>query len=326
MNPNHDQLKEIQEIRTCREGTPDDLFICFASFEERCLGVVRRFYEYAANRAYVLRISDEPSEFRELHLRELKDALSKIAAMTVIETQHKDPIVGMRTISKLISDAALEPGQAAITLDISTFTKKQLLLILRLFDQMGLFESLRILYTEPLEYMINLDQPLSSGLKEVTVVPTFTGRYDSQNELILVIFLGYEGDRALALLENVEPHKTIAVIPSPAYHPEWEGKTEEMNAALLVALDSKNICYVDSRDPFATASLLDNLINPRNETQRCNWYIAPLGTKLQTLGVYYFISKHPDVASIIYAKPLEHNEPYFSEGIGRTWLVPGREN
>jgi len=156
-------------------------------------------------------------------------------------------------------------------------------------------------------------------------VPTFTAPYDPQGELILVIFLGYEGDRALALWENIEPHRTIAVIGKPAYYPEWEGQTEKMNTAILAAIDEDSILYADSRDPHSAKELLKELIfsHPKRND---NWYIAPLGTKLQTVGIYYFISEHPEAANVVYASPQGHNQEYFSTGIGRTIIIPAKTN
>lgn len=319
---NNRVLKDLEEVRTCRSDTPDDIFICFSSFEERCLGVVRRFCNYVSKRSYILHIEDEENEERDKYCQELESRLSRIGTTRIIETQHKDPIMGMRLITKEINEACREQESVAITLDISTFPKKQLLLMLRALDQSGLFESTRLLYTEPQKYAAQLNQPLSFGLKEIAAIPTFTGIYDSLKELTLIVFLGYEGDRALALWENIEPHKTIAVIMKPAYHDEWEGKTEEINSALLASLERESILYVDS-NPLSTVELLKNLIFS-NKPKQTNWYIAPLGSKLQTVGLYYFLSKYPEAASIIYASPLRHNETYFSKGIGRTVLVPSR--
>jgi hypothetical protein len=312
---------KLEAIGTIQPDRADDLFICFASFEERCLGCVKRLSGYSAKQSIVLRISDEPNKARENYLSEIKTILSGISKFSVIETQHSDPIVGILALSRQLQQIKADIGQVSITLDITTFPKRHLFLTLKLLDKLALLASTRMLYTDPKLYGSNINKPLSEGLKEIAVFPTFTGKYDPQQKLTLVLFLGYEGHKALALWENIEPNKTIAIIPKPAYHPEWEGKTEEMNPALLSALDKDSILYADSRDPTSTFELLEEIIMPDCVSTNSNLYIAPLGTKLQAVGIYYFVAKYPDMASVIYASPLRHNEEFRSTGIGSTWLL-----
>ena len=71
--------------------------------------------------------------------------------------------------------------------------------------------------------------------------------------MLLAIFLGYEGDRAMGLFENVDPHRCILIVPKPAFHPEWEGRTEKMNTTIIRALGKKSIRYADSRNPIKVA-------------------------------------------------------------------------
>ena len=208
-----------------------------------------------------------------------------------------------------------------ITVDITSFSKIELLLVLRLLDRLRLLHHTRLLYTEPKEYAVVATSVWQSpGISEVSIIPTFKGLYDSQRDLALVLFLGYEGDRALATWENVEPNATYVVIPRPAYQPEWEGRTERHNAALLAALDfEESVRYADSREPASTFNLLERLIGERDNVE-LNWYVSHLGTKLQLIGLYYFLARHPDTVSVIDSKPYGDAVEYESLGVGQTWL------
>ena len=301
-------------------GGENEIFICFASFEERCKGAASRLKDYKANKCYILHITDEVCEKREQAVVELGKILSEFGEVCVVDTMHSDPVVGLLALSQEVQAVCDYSEPISVTIDISTFPRKQLLLMLRLLEELHLMNSTRILYTEPGKYLADMDMPLSFGIKEIGIIPTFKGNYDPHKELKLILFLGYDGDRALALLENIEPHKTIIVIPKPAFYPEWEGKTEKLNGAVLAAVDDKCVHYSHSQDPDSTVDLLKRLIKPENEDVPDNWYIAPLGTKLQALGVYYFTSKWPDVASVVHASALKHNDEKFSEGIGKTLI------
>jgi len=147
------KINELNEISSLHPGVPDDLFVCFASFEERCLGVVHRFSDYNCKHAIIFRIGDEPSKAREKHCKKLKDRLSHFGTtVNVIETKHKDPVVGMQKFLYDLKKVCPDYTRAVITVDISTFTKKQLLLFLRTLDKAGLLDSVRLLYTEPKYY------------------------------------------------------------------------------------------------------------------------------------------------------------------------------
>jgi len=315
-----EDLVEVSKLSCVYSDKPDDIFVCCSSFEERCLGSLYRFDGYRANQTYLFSYSSK-SKKRDKNLQEMKALLSKISSVTEILTEEDNPIPAVRNLVSNISVFMKDCANPAITLDISTFTKRHLLLLLRALHQIHLLNHTRLLYTEPKKYVIDLVQPLSFGLKEISVIPTFSGQCDPHKDLLLVIFLGYEGDRAMALFENMDPHRCITVIPKPAYRPEWEGTTEKMNSTILNALDKKSIKYADSRNPVRVTEHLRNILSeyPRD---KYNYYIAPLGTKPQTVGIFLYTILHPDETTLIYAAPLRHNEPFYSTGIGPTWILP----
>ena len=89
-----------------------------------------------------------------------------------------------------------------VTLDISTFTKRHLLLLLHALDHAGLWESLRILYTEPRDYVVDMYLPMSMGIRDVAPIPGFTNLNPPDQPVLLIIMLGYEGDRAMLCSNN----------------------------------------------------------------------------------------------------------------------------
>ncbi len=309
---------KLDAVRGDRE--PDVAFVVFASPEDRCLGAARRFASYRARTACILRITDEECPERERNLDELVSLCTWDEGPVVCPTTHADPLAGLNVLAQAVR--AANRGGGRVTVDISTFPKISLLLTLKALQRLGSDLHFRLLYTEPGKYKDDLREPLSYGLRRVTVVPTFAAPYVASQELTLVMFLGYERDRALGLWQSVEPHRTLAVIGRPAYHPEWEGVSERLNAALLAGVGGESIFSVDPRNPLATYAFLKNVVHPRAERQRDNLCLAPLGTKPQCVGMYYFCSRFPRSATVIYASPLEPNHAYLSKGVGSTWILP----
>ena len=301
-------------------GRPDGAFVVFASPEERCLGSARLFRDYKANVVCTLRITDEENEEREKNLERLREFSRSVGNVVDCPVTHSDPVAGIADLVSIVAKTARDGG--AVTVDVSTFPKNALLLTLRALGQEPALHNLRLIYTEPGEYTRNLDVPLSYGLKRIGVVPTFAAPYRANQELVLIMFLGYERDRALGIWQSIEPHRTIAVIPCPAYHPEWEGLTEHLNAALLAALRNEDVYRVDPRTPFGAYNFLKKTVGTAVKAQAQNFYVAPLGTKPQTVGLACFCKQFPSAATVVYAAPLEHNHEYISKGIGPTWWLP----
>lgn len=314
--------KNVRRVVTQRPGKPDDVFICCASFEARCLGSLQRFSQYEYRHAYVF-VYDHPDERRDEHLRQMKQLLSSSGPSEEVPASELDPIPTTRLLRERLSSLDLKPGQHTATVDITGFTKRHLLLLLRMLDDIGLWPALRLLYTEPRDYVTDLYSPMSFGLREISPIPGFGGQEFPSKPLLLVIFLGYEGDRALALFENLDPNEAILVVPRPAYHPEWEGRTEALNRALISLVGTKQVIYADSRDPLRVASTLASLLgNPRYAANKFNCHVSPLGTKPQVVGLYLYWRQHRREIAVIYAQPLRHNRRFYSHGVGKTWILP----
>jgi hypothetical protein len=178
-----------------------------------------------------------------------------------------------------------------------------------------------ITYSEPGDYLVSEFVPLSFGLESLQQIPGFPGCADCSRPIHLVLFLGYEGDRALAVYEQIQPMDTTLIIPSPPFRPSWEGRTEKMNRDLLAVVGSEAVQTVDAIDPTATVRKLQEVLGNGSPRSAHASIICPLGTKPQTLGVFEFLRQTNDPAAVVYARPLRHNHSFYSSGIGPSWVV-----
>jgi hypothetical protein len=315
---------ELQEVSTTVPDDPDDALILAASWEERCLGVATRLRNYSAAQVF-LSIYDGKSELREKHIGQLIDLLEPIGALHKVPAKHAYPIENVREIVALIRKTIGERSPR-ITVDISTFTKKHLLQLLQGLDLSGMLNNCRFLYTEPIDYHTQDDEPIAQGITSVKAVETFTGYNNPSRDSLLILFLGYEGRRALALWEHLEPNLTLAVIPDPPYHENWFRRTETQNHYLLSCLKKEQITKSHSLIPTDTEELLERLMNdPQLGIDKYNYLIAPLGTKAQTLGFYRFWRRHRGVGTVMYARPVRYREENATFPFGRTWLLDSTE-
>lgn len=313
---------EVERIGNIVSNEPDEVFICSGSPEERCKGTIGKIaLGYKANSIILWRYSNHESQKREKNIKEMKSRLRKAGKIEDFLVDEDKPIPVISDIIERIEKYVDDPKKARISMDISTIMKWHLLLFLKALDLHDLCERVRFLYTEPEDYVTDLFQPLSFGIRKIFPIPTYSGDFNFSKDTLLILMLGYEGDRALALLEEMDPTHCLLLIPKPAYHKEWEGRTEEMNKGIINIVGKNKIEYIDSRNPVLVCHQLVKILS-KVRYSSYNHVISPLGTKPQTLGLYLYLCTNPANTILIYGSPLRHNEPFYSKGIGRSWILP----
>jgi hypothetical protein len=223
----------------------------------------------------------------------------------------------MSELRELLAKASLTP----IVFDISVFTKRHLLMMLRWLDDEGYWDNLTVVYSEPEDYDVSKYIPLSFGLSTLQQIPGFSACPDLSRPVHLALFLGFEGDRALAVYEHLQPMLTTLAVPDPPFRASWVGRTERFNADLLALVGEDLIERVDSVDPENVCNALVKLFGESSKRGPHAKVICPLGTKPQTFGIYCYVRESFDPPAIVYASPLRHNHQFFSYGIGTTWIL-----
>jgi hypothetical protein len=311
-------LKEISNTIEPIEGDKDDIFITCASFEDRTTAIADRFSKnYKVVNSFVFKYDEKNmTNLRDVNFGKLKSKIEQHSEnIFPIICNHHDPLDGVFKIKELLKNNLLTLEDKTVTVDITTFTKQYILVLFKFIESQKT-KSVRLFYAEPQDYSVKWKKPLSSGLIDIVSVPSYGGHYYAEKENLLILQLGYEGDRAYGLWEKCAPHKTIVLIGKPSFKETWEGRVEKFNARLLSKLSKDFRYYIATLDPFEVSKNLDNLI--KEYSPKFNISISPLGPKPQVLGCYLSVRKYPDV-QIIYAIPKSHEEEYFSKKVGKVW-------
>jgi hypothetical protein len=312
----------IEDVQTMRANTADDVFICSASFEERCLGVVRRFKGYSQSCAYIF-VYNTTDDRRKRNLSEMHRRLKKTGAIKKISADVGDPVDSVAELMRHLRKEKDVGLDRRITIDVTTFTKRHLFLLLRALDTAGLVERLRVLYTEPTDYVTDSSISMSSGFSGIEPIPSFSSTQSLGKPLMLVTFLGYESDRAIALFNNLDPNETFLFVSRPAYIAGREQRAMDMNRNLISLVGEEKIRWADARDPNDTYAKLNSLFDGDGSYALRKWSccISPLGTKPQAIGLYLFWRENRGLFSVIYSSPLRYNNIFYSKGIGQTWQL-----
>lgn len=302
------------------------ILITCSSHENRCRGLLFKFNRWKPVEAVLFHYDDDNPKREQNHLGMKADLHALSVDPIVLQFTEANAVKSLHDNMQQLHDLLIRTGDVSIVLDISVFTKRHLLMMLRWLDDEGFWNRLTIVYSEPEDYDVSQYIPLSFGLASLQQIPGFSACPDFSRPVHLVLFLGYEGDRALAVYEHVQPMLTTLIIPHPPYKPSWIGRTEKFNADLLTLVGERLTQKVDSIDPEVTKIALKNIFGESQKRGEHAKIVCPLGTKPQTVGIYNYIRNCADPPAVIYAGPLRHNHEFFSHGIGATWILKQGEN
>ncbi len=316
---------EVERLRRLNEYGPDDLFICCASFEDRCLSSISRMgIDYRTNFAIIFAL-DEPLYKQQIdtNLFRLQSELGKRTSkgIFVISCQRENPIDGINQLKNVWTKCRprnLE--EPFITIDISGFTKIYLLELLHyLVIELNLGIP-RILHT----IQTYLPTKLTRGVEQITTIPNFFGRISLEKQTVLVLFLGFERERALAVWKHFNPAKTVALITNPPRYGNLDYlKYAQENNSYLLSQPSVEVRDIPADNPYTVRKVLEAIYNDTRDS--FNMVVGSFGTKPQVVGVFLFCLEHPRV-QVVYSFPVKYTRSYLQRKPGPTLLLPLRAN
>lgn len=312
---------EPESITNLHGNRPDDLFICCASFEERCLSsVVRMSADFSIKYTVIFTMKETLYNKQvERNMFRLQTELRKktTESVFVISCQRDNPVEGINRLEDILRQCRFtSKGGPNITIDISGFTK---IYLLELFYFLLISRNLavpRILHTTQ-NY---LPSRLTRGIKQITTIPNFYGRPLLEKSTLLVLLLGFDSERGLAVWKQYNPVRTIALITNPprSGNPDYLKYVRRNNDDLL-SKSSAEIRDIPADNPFAVKNVLESIHEQTKDS--FNMVIVPFGTKSQVVGLFYFWLDHRDV-QIVYSYPSAYTRSYLKRQPGQTLLLP----
>ncbi len=315
------QPAEVDHLTKLNEYGPDDLFICCASFEERCLSsVIKMSANYRTNFSIIFVIA-EPLYKRQVdtNLNSLKSMLGTKSSkgVFVISCERDSPTEGIGQLKHIWNRCRpRDPETPFITIDISGFTKIYLLQLLQylIVDlKLGLP---RMLHTT----QVYLPTKLTRGVSQITTVPNFFGSVSLDKENVLIMFLGFEAERSLTVWKHFNPARTIALITNPPRNGNLSYlKYAEKNNSHLLSQPSVELRSIPADNPYAVKKTLENIYNELKGSY--NVIVGPFGTKPQVIGLFLFWLEYPKI-QVAYSHPTKYTRSYLFRKPGATLLLP----
>ncbi|ETA67185.1 hypothetical protein MettiDRAFT_0598 [Methanolobus tindarius DSM 2278] len=190
--------------------------------------------------------------------------------------------------------------------NITTFPKNWILMLAKEFD--GAHNLFFYLIDS---WRIPTDDELDIGLKDIVVVDGFEGETDLTTEILLVLILGYEGHRTISFLSNFSSDIILPIISVPSkgdkkedelfYDNVYKCNWGLLNKNSVVRTSNNKIHTISSFSPVDFYHQLIEIVSQYKNVDVC---ISPLGTKIQTLGLYLFCRDHPKT-QVVYSIPIK---------------------
>ena len=312
---------EVERLTRLNEYGPDDLFFCCASFEDRCLSSISKMgVDYRTIFAIIF-VIEEPLYKKQVdtNLFRLQSELGKRTSkgIFVISCQKENPVDGIAQLKNVWRQySPRNSDKPYITIDISGFTKIYLLELLHyLVIELNLGIP-RLLHTTQLY----LPTKLTRGVEQITTIPNFFGSPSLEKQTILVMLLGFEPERALAVWKHYNPSKTIALITNPPRYGNLDYlKYAQENNSYLLSQPSVEVRDVPADNPYAVKNVLEAIHNDTRDS--FNMVIGPFGTKPQAVGVFLFCLEYPKV-QVVYSFPVKYTRSYLQRKPGPTLILP----
>ena len=294
-------------------SNPIDLVITCASFEDRCLSASLVLPERQIASAIIFFI-EEFSSFSSANRSKLRSHFKDKGQE--VSLFHNNP---RRTADKIIDtlDSSFSDCQN-ILVDISTFTRESLLILIKALEQNKQpHQKFQLVYT----CAENTSTNLSYNPIELRSVMGYMGEMKPAMPLHLVIMLGFEYERAQQVIDEYEPDyisigcgSSTESISNDLYELNVEFKER------LISIYTDNVIdqFVHSLvDPFNTEAELARIIDQKTG---CNTAIVPLNNKISTVGAALLAIKRPEI-QICYTQMGEYNIENYSKASNQCYVI-----
>lgn len=308
---------EVMNInKLCHSVTQEyDLFICFNSFEERCITI--------ASHIPIDKFASALIFTNEIHLENEEENLQKLRKIfsekgVIVQLDLSSPVDTADKIIEHLNKNNLALGKKRVFVDITTFTHETLLILFAIFKEKYNEAEIICGYNNAKEYSSDKkdikSKWLSRGIGEVRSVLGYPGNLKPSQDNLLMVIVGYEFERAARIIDAISPDYLWI-----GYNIENNATTEkdrDANKGYARLLNNMAAYYeqttkfvVPSNNPYvafeAIRKKLDTIGNKINVT------IVPMNNKLSTLGVALIGLTNPEI-QICYAPALIYNTSSYS--------------
>lgn len=303
-----DEVVNSGGLSTMRKRTPDDLFLACASFEQRTSSVADCLAgDYRARKGIIYYNQEFVSNRKTARNLQKLDKLLRLKCGEIdrINGSLLDPEKQFATLKRAILALDLDSIKA-VTVDVTTFNREALLVLMALLRNNCALAKIRVLYVSPIRH----GKWLSRGFREVRNIIGFPGIQRAGRSTMLVVLSGFEPDRIRKLIEEHEPRTVLLGFGDPPTERHFLDRNIEEQKILLARQDVERFKFPANSIEKCHRNLTELL---EKYLADYNVILAPMSTKLSTLGAYLTAEATQEI-QMTYCVPGEYNTENYSEG------------
>lgn len=323
-------MKKVEKRNISAEVDKNiDLLIFSTSFEDRCLSLIECIELDSVKTAIVFNYKNNYDK-SELNLNKIKGLLDGKINWQQKTILPNSPIENCDTFISVLDEL---PANANVLVDVSTFTRENILILIRLFKSKYSELNVNYCYTPSCRYSISEDDSLetikqnlwlSKGVDDIRSILGYPGVFSPVKKVLLIILVGFEYERAQILIDNYEPN--LLVIGKASKDESITDRLSEINEINFNNLQNVN-ADVDTfefscKDIVKTKNALMTVYDKYKDEY--NIVISPMNNKLSTIAVASFALTHPDI-QICYATTNQYNIEGYSQSCDYFYLIDSIE-
>jgi hypothetical protein len=301
---------------------------CHSSYEDRCRAIER--LELADKRVLFTALFSS-SEYRNLPKYQSNTTLlnrwlkQKNGLRHHQADIHVDDVIGwLETLDDQLGAVAI-PGETALLVDVTTFPRDRMYILLDYLLLKYPQNSLYISYFEPLEYSTDSGDEgwLSRDVCSVRSIPRLCGRVRIGAKRLLAIVVGHERTRAYGTIVTEEADLLV-----PFGQEKGLYRTDAPNIANAIieqlcidfqeSVSREDIVYLHSRDVQSSEVACLKLHEKYGADHDIS--LISYGSKLQSLGVFFAARRKREIR-MAHSKVQAYNADSYSRGIGSGWIA-----
>jgi hypothetical protein len=294
-----------------------DLFVCSASFEDRCRSVPEALDPQKAQHVLICE-NENHAALHGANPTILRNYFEDRARMVYLDTG--DPLQTADALNAAFrAFGSMESPK--ILIDITAFTHESLLILLRLLPLSFPSAQIELAYTMAAEYSIG-DEPknkwLSRGVADVRPVLGYSGDFLPWRPLHLILLGGFESDRALELIRTLEPAEiSLGVAESGEVGAKLD-LVAKHNIDMIEAIYDRSKQF--SFHPYEPLSAKEEIEKRVLAYEDMDIAVAPMNTKISTLGAA-LAAIHDTRIQLCYPQAVVYNYLHYSVASDDAFIV-----
>ncbi len=286
-----------------------DLFISCVSFEKRSIGFFKKLDEIEIKSCLTFINKDiiENSKSFNNIFKKFKELIKKNKfSNKLIETTLENPSKIVLEIEKTLNEMNFDNTKEdfEILVDITAFPRGQLFTLLYYLFNSESIKFVDIIYISPFDYF----PPLSYGYKRFLIPPYFEGPNSFKKSIALIIFTGLELDRAINLIQEIEPLFLILLNPEPGTIDVADKSRNIIDKIKSTQEISTKILDITANDPIKCKDEFNEILNIY---QNFDFYVSVMGPKIEVFAVLLAYLEDPRFR-IVYPIPMYYNTENYS--------------